>query len=215
MLGTLISGLAVNVNMLICGSMIKALAASTQLSCYYTIGELIPAKYRYLMIGAINVWNLPGQGFAPVVAQSLVKTTVGWRAVFFLLAAINAASLICYCIFYHPPSFHEKHGMKEKKMQWVKHFDYMGTLLYATGLTMFLLGLSWGGSKYPWTSIEVITSIVIGFSCLVAFACWEWFVPLREPLVPLTLFRNRYWVVSAVLTGIGAGLYFSGASKYT
>ncbi|OAL50140.1 MFS general substrate transporter [Pyrenochaeta sp. DS3sAY3a] len=211
MLGTLISGLAVNVDMLICGSMIKALAASTQLSCYYTIGELIPSKYRYLMIGAINVWNLPGQGFAPVVAQSLARTRVGWRAVFFLLTAVNGASLICYCIFYYPPNFHQKHGMKEKKMEWVKHFDYIGTLLYAAGLTMFLLGLSWGGAKYPWKSPEVLSFIIIGFSCLVAFACWECFVPLREPLVPLSLFRNRHWVVSAILTGIGAGVYFSGA----
>jgi MFS family permease len=213
MMGTLISGLAVNVNMLIVGSMIKALAAATQLSCYYTIGELIPSKYRYLMIGAINVWNLPGQGFAPVVAQSLVATPVGWRAVYFLLTAVNAASLICYCIFYHPPNFHQKHGQREKKMDFVKKFDYVGTFLYAAGLTMFLLGLSWGGTKYSWTSAEVLSFILIGFSCLVAFVCWELFVDLKEPLVPMSLFRHRPWVVSAILTGIGAGVYYAGASE--
>ena len=213
MIGTLISGLATNVNMLIVGSMIKALAASTQLSCYYAIGELIPAKYRYLMVGAINFWNLPGQGFAPVIAQAMVKTRVGWRAVYFLLTAANGASLICYCIFYHPPNFHQKHGQKEKKMDWVKHFDYIGTLLYATGLIMFLLGLSWGGGKYAWKSAEVLSFIIIGFGSLVGFVCWEWFVPLREPLVPLSLFRHRPWVVSSILTGIGAGVYYAGASK--
>ena len=213
MIGTLISALAINVNMLIVGSMIKALAAATQLSCYYTIGELIPSKYRYLMIGAINVWNLPGQGFAPVVAQSLVATRVGWRAVYFLLTAVNGASLICYCVFYHPPNFHQKHGQREKKMDFVKKFDYVGTLLYAAGLTMFLLGLSWGGTKYSWTSAEVLSFILIGFGCLVAFVCWELFMDLKEPLVPMSLFRHRPWVVSAILTGIGAGVYYAGASK--
>lgn len=213
MIGTLISGLAVNVNMLIIGSMLKALAASTQLSCYYAIGELIPTKYRYFMVGAINIWNLPGQGFAPVIAQSLVKTRVGWRAVFFLLTAVNGASLISYLIFYFPPNFQQKHGRKESKMDWVKHFDYVGTVLYAAGLTMFLLGLSWGGAKYAWTSVEVLSFIIIGFSCLVAFVCWELYMPLREPLVPLSLFKHRPWVVSAILTGIGAGVYYSGASK--
>ncbi|KAI4925338.1 hypothetical protein J4E85_007217 [Alternaria conjuncta] len=211
MIGTLISALAINVNMLIVGSMIKALAAATQLSCYYTIGELIPSKYRYLMIGAINVWNLPGQGFAPVVAQSLVATRVGWRAVYFLLTAVNGASLICYCVFYHPPNFHQKHGQREKKMDFVKKFDYVGTLLYAAGLTMFLLGLSWGGTKYSWTSAEVLSFILIGFACLVAFVCWELFMDLKEPLVPMSLFRHRPWVVSAILTGIGAGVYYAGA----
>jgi MFS family permease len=37
MVGSLISGLAINVNMLIVGAMIKALAAATQLSYLYTI----------------------------------------------------------------------------------------------------------------------------------------------------------------------------------
>jgi MFS family permease len=213
MIGTLISGLAVNVNMLIVGSMIKSVAASTQLSCYYTIGELIPAKYRYLMIGAINFWNLPGQGFAPVIAQSLVRTSVGWRAVFFLLTAVNGASFICYFFFYHPPNFHQKHGKKESKMRMLKEFDYFGTFLYAMGLTMFLLGLSWGGNAYAWTSAQVLSFIIIGLCSLVSFVCWELFMDLKEPLVPLSLFRHRPWVVSCILTGIGAGVYYAGASK--
>jgi len=214
MLGTLVSGLAVNVNMLIIGSMIKAVAASTQLSCYYTLGELIPTKYRYLMIGAINVFNLPGQGFAPVIAQSLVRTRVGWRAVFFLLTAVNATSCILYFFFYHPPSFSQLHGRRESKKEWLKHFDYVGTVLYAAGLSLFLLGLSWGGTKYAWTSAEVLSFVLIGLSCLVAFGCWEWFMPLREPLIPLTLFRHRPWVISAILTGIGAGVYYAGAGRW-
>jgi MFS family permease len=214
LIGTLISGLAVNVNMLIVGSMIKALAASTQLSCYYAIGELIPSKYRYLMVGAINVFNLPGQGLAPVVAQALVGTRVGWRAVYFLLTAANGASLICYTFFYFPPNFIQKHGKRESKMDWVKHFDYIGTLLYAAGLTMFLLGLSWGGTTYPWKSAEVLSFILIGLGCLVIFVFWELYAPLREPLVPLSLFKHRPWVISAILTGIGAGVYYAGASKF-
>ena len=99
-------------------------------------------------------------------------------------------------------------------MDWVKHFDYIGTLLYATGLTMFLLGLSWGGSTYSWKSAQVLSFILIGVGCLVAFVLWELYAPLREPLVPLSLFKNRHWVISAALTGIGAGVYYSGASKF-
>ena len=42
LLGTLISALAVNLNMLIVGAMIKALAASTQLSVYYAMVCQLP-----------------------------------------------------------------------------------------------------------------------------------------------------------------------------
>jgi hypothetical protein len=47
LVGTLISAFAVNLNMLIVGAMIKALAASTQLSVYYAMVCLHISTLRY------------------------------------------------------------------------------------------------------------------------------------------------------------------------
>lgn len=199
--------------MLIVGSMVKSLAASTQLSCYYAMGELVPMKYRYLIIGVLNIWQLPGSSFSAAIAESLaIHSSVGWRAVFWLLSAVNGSSMICYFFFYHPPTFHDKHGMREKRIDFVKNFDYIGTFLYAVGLVFFLLGMSWGGNKYAWDSAYVISFIVIGVCSLISFVCWERYAALKEPLIPLELFRNRPFVVSTLLTGIGAGVYYAGAS---
>jgi MFS family permease len=212
MVGTLISALAVNVNMLICGSMIKALAASTQLSAFYAMGELIPAKYRYFLVGAMNIWQIPGAILAPAVANSIIQLGGSWRSVFYLLTAVNTASMICYFFFYHPPTFHQKQGLHEKKREFIKSFDYIGTALYSTGLVFFLLGLSWGGSKYPWNSPQVISFVVVGFTSLLSFILWECFARPKEPLIPIELFRNKDWVVATALCGIGAGVFYAGAS---
>jgi hypothetical protein len=50
--------------------------------------------------------------------------------------------------------------------------DYLGIVLFIAGLVLLLLGISWGGGKYPWKSGAVIAPIVIGFLLLVAFGFW-------------------------------------------
>ena len=91
-------------------------------------------------------------------------------------------------------------------MKYIKNFDYVGTILYAGGLLIFLMGLSWGGSVYSWKSAHVIACIVVGFVALVALVSWESFATLKEPLVPMHLFRNGGWVSAVVVSGLGASL---------
>lgn len=94
MIGPLVCALAVDVNMLIVGSLLKSLAASTQLSCYYALAELVPAKYRYLVIGVLNMWQIPGSVTAPAISNSIIMSGT-WRSIFYLLTVVNACSLIC------------------------------------------------------------------------------------------------------------------------
>lgn len=71
------------------------------------------------------------------------------------------------------------------------------------------MGLSWGGVLYPWDSAHTVSAIVVGAVLIVAFFLWEAYAPLKEPLLPLYLFKNRGWNVSVLLWSIGmADIYF-------
>jgi hypothetical protein len=70
------------------------------------------------------------------------------------------------------------------------------------------MGISWGGSLYAWKSTHVIATIIVGFLSLVAFILYEIFVPLKEPLVPMHLFRNMRWVADIFMIALGASVYF-------
>jgi hypothetical protein len=94
-------------------------------------------------------------------------------------------------------------------MYWIKHFDYVGTLLFTAGFVVFLLGLSWGGSLYAWKSAPVLSAILGGFATLVVFVLWECYGPLKEPLIPMHLFKSFRWTSSVVLLGLGAGVYYA------
>lgn len=119
-------------------------------------------------------------------------------------------ALICWVAFYFPPTFYEKHKRDNANLAWwIKNFDYVGLFLFTAGFIVFILGLSWGGGVYPWKSAAVICSIVLGFATLVIFVLWECYMPLKEPLIPMHLFKDSGYTASIVLLGLGAGIYYA------
>lgn len=100
---------------------------------------------------------------------------------------INLAMLV---IFYHPPSWKEKraeHGKSAKQI--LREFDWLGLFLFLAGCTMFIVGVSWGGSMAPWVSAEVLALIIIGLLTLIGLGFYEAYVDLKAPLFPPRLFR--------------------------
>jgi MFS family permease len=156
-------------------------------------------------------FSIAGSGFGPAISYAFItRYSIGWRGLYWFVLAINAASLVCWVAFYFPPTFEQKHKNDvNSKMYWVKNFDYVGTFLFTAGIVIFLLGLSWGGSFYPWNSAAVISAIVVGAAVLAAFVVWEVYGPVAQPLMPMRLFMNGRWTVSALLLGLGAGVYYA------
>lgn len=151
----------------------------------------MPIRYRYLATAIIYALLYPGSGFGPVIADAFIKyhPSIGWRGVYYVVLGYEVLALILWVTCYFPPTFEDKHG-PDKKMDWLRHFDYVGMFLYTAGFVLFLFGLSEGGAVYPWSSPKVISFVVIGFATLVAFVLWECYAPLREPFVPMKLFKD-------------------------
>jgi hypothetical protein len=62
---------------------------------------------------------------------------------------LNGIALALTVFFYHPVN---QYIIEKGKTKWqqVKSLDWIGVFLFAAGLVLFLLGLSFGGNKYPW-----------------------------------------------------------------
>ena len=70
----------------------------------------------------------------------------------------------------------------------------LGIFLWTAGLTLFLMGISWGGVIYPWKSAAVISSVVIGFVLLVILFVYEAYADLAYPAIPVKFFANRGFI---------------------
>jgi predicted membrane channel-forming protein YqfA (hemolysin III family) len=65
----------------------------------------------------------------------------------------------------------------------LKAVDFLGIFLALAGMTVVILGLTWGGNEYSWNSAQVITTLVVGTAVSGAFILWQWKGP-RYPLIP-------------------------------
>jgi len=84
--------------------------------------------------------------------------------------------------------------------------DYLGATLLTVAILGVLLAAVWGGTSYGWTSWPVAAALASGVAAGVAFVAVERRVP--EPILPLSLFSNRTFVVAtAAAFVIGAVLF--------
>jgi hypothetical protein len=98
----------------------------------------------------------------------------------------------------------------KSKLKQLKTLDWMGIVLFSTGLVVFLIGMNWGGSAYPWKSGHVLGALFAGFGTLVAFCFWEAYAPgLEYPLIPLRLFRNIQYDANVACASLAAIVYYA------
>lgn len=82
--------------------------------------------------------------------------------------ALDFVNVVLWTTFYHPPDFAHLHRNKSK-LEELKEIDIGGIFLFTVGLLLFIMGLSWGGVQYAWTSAHVLCTIIIGGVLVIAF----------------------------------------------
>src|SRR5207302_1895977 len=78
--------------------------------------------------------------------------------------------------------------------------DYLGAALLASGLSAIVLVTSLGGTTWAWGSAQVFLVGAAGVGLIIAFLLAE--RRAREPVLPLSLVRDRVFAVAGALSGI-------------
>jgi MFS family permease len=153
--------------------------------------EIVPSKYRHVTIGLFDAASVIAQ-IMPLVAWVIIKETTNWRIAYYCMIGFQALNLALLSCFYFPPSFKEKQAVHGKtKRQLLREFDWLGLFLFLAGCTLFICGVSWGGSLHPWTSATTLGPLIIGFMTLVGLGFYEAYGVSadKEALFPPRLFR--------------------------
>ncbi|KAK6362477.1 hypothetical protein LTS17_012818 [Exophiala oligosperma] len=207
--GSIVGATAHSIGQLIAGETLIGIAAGFQISFFWVVSEIVPMKRRFLANAGIFLWSLPTNTLGPKIAINMQNNTaVHWRGCFYYLIALNAVSVLLWYCFYFPPTFQMLHKSKTAK-ELLKDFDYVGLILFSTGMLLLLMGLNWGGNLYPWKSGHVIGTIVSGIVALTIFGLYESFVPLKEPYLPVALLQNYKFAAASVWASIAAMTFYA------
>lgn len=144
LISVIVCAVAPNINTMIGMSIIYGMGECVQMSFGVALGELVPNKWRPMIMSLVFACCSPFAIFGPKIARRFIDVGMGWRWNYYLGTIVIALGTVLLFFCYHPPTFHMLHEKKSKKTQ-LKELDYVGMILWAIGLTLFLLGISWGG----------------------------------------------------------------------
>jgi EmrB/QacA subfamily drug resistance transporter len=200
LVGSALCGIAQNMPELISFRALQGLGAGGLLTTTIAVvGDIIPprdrGRYQGLFGAVFGLSTIVG----PLLGGFFVDN-LSWRWIFYVNLPIGAVSLFVIGAVFHTRTERVEHAI-----------DYLGAALLAGTLTCIVLFTSLGGTTFKWRSPEIAVLIVLSIVQLLLFLVAE--QRAEEPILPLSLFRNRIFTVCA---GIGfiIGLALFGSVTY-
>ena len=175
-------GTTSNIAGLIAAMTISGIAIGIQLlTSVAAVTELVPTYKRGITIGYVVIGFMP---FAPASLYGQLLAKHSWRYVGLVIGVLALIALVILAIFYKPPPRANAIGLS--KRQCLQRMDFIGAFFGIGGVTVFLVGLNWGGQEYAWSSAHVIACLTVGLGSLVIFGVWEKF-GAKHPMFPFRL----------------------------
>ncbi|QLQ79350.1 hypothetical protein HG537_0B06980 [Torulaspora globosa] len=233
-IGSLISALSNSMNMLIVGRIIAGLGGSGIESLVFVIGTaIVVEKYRGLIATLLSVAYMVAEGVGPFIGGAFTER-VSWRWCFYINLPIGALAFLILELAYNPNeqrssitrwkatlrnvwSWHygelfTAHYWKSLVSLLVFELDILGVLISATGFTLLMLALSFGGTTFPWASGSLITLFVLSPVLILLFCVYDFqFLPyLSKRLSNIVVKPLLLWSTASnwgILTSSAAGLF--------
>lgn len=196
LLGSILSGLSQNMIQLVIFRGIQGLGGGAIFAnTFAIIGDLFPpaerGKWQGLFGGVFGIASVIG----PFLG-GLITDNFSWRWVFLINMPVGIMAL--FVIGFLMPKISSHKGDRS--------IDYIGSIFLTIGLITLLLGFVWGGNQYPWDSIQIISLFVSSLINLLIFGFVE--TKVKEPVLPLYLFKNSIFTLSMLIVFIvGFGMF--------
>jgi EmrB/QacA subfamily drug resistance transporter len=201
LIGSFLAGASQNMAQLIGTRAIQGLGAGGLMALTFVIiGDIVPPRERGRYQGYFGaVWGLSSVA-GPLLGgffsdNATILGITGWRWIFYINIPFGIAALVITSAVLHIPKVKREHNI-----------DYLGALLMVAAVSSTLLAVSVYGPERGWGNTTTLTYLTIGILLALIFILWEG--KAKEPILPLSLFKNHtFSLTSALGFIIGAGMF--------
>jgi EmrB/QacA subfamily drug resistance transporter len=198
--GSILCGIAQDMTQLIVLRAVQGLGGGgLMVVTMAAIADVIPpaerGRYQGLFGGVFGLATVVG----PLLGGFIVEH-LSWRWIFYINVPLGVLALVVIGFVFKPHVTHVRHKI-----------DYMGAAFLAASLTCIILFTSQGGTSLPWNSPQLWFTLALGIITLGGFIYEERLA--AEPIMPLALFKERTFLLSAAI-GFIVGFSLFGATTF-
>jgi len=164
------------------------------------MADIISPRERGRYMGLFGAIMGVGTVAGPLLG-GLITDSIGWRWNFFVGVPLAAVAILLLQKTLHLP----------KRPSHKVVIDYLGAALLAAGVSLLLVWVSLAGQHYDWVSGT--SALMVGGSLMLLVALVVVELRAAEPIIPLSLFKNRTFTLP-VVASISVGVAMFGTSVF-
>ena len=198
LVGSALAGIAQTMTQLILFRGIQGIGGGGLLAMTFTIlGDILSPRERPKYMGYFTGVFAAASVIGPLIGGFFVDS-LSWRWVFYVNIPIGLVALLVTAKYLDVPDPTER-----------RPIDFLGSGLFTVAVTTLLLGATWGGTEYAWTSLTIVGLFTGGllFSALFLFQERR----AVEPLLPLRMFKNDIFSVSITMAVLFGSVMVAGS----
>lgn len=198
LIGSVLCGMSQNMAELVGFRALQGLGAGgLMVGVMAILAEIVPprerGKYQGVMMAVMPAAMIGG----PLVG-GFITDHLNWRWAFYVNLPLGVVALaVCWFTLAKLPR-----GTGKARIDWT------GSALLTTWITALVLITSWGGTEYDWSSPQILGLAALTVAAFIAFVVVE--RRAAEPIMPLTVFRNRNFTLAGTLSFIVGFAMFGG-----
>lgn len=185
-IGAFLSGLSDNIYQMITYRGIQGVGGGILMSATVTaVGDLFAPRERAKWTGIMMAMF----GFSSVIGPTLggfMVDHMDWRWIFWIFLPLGIVAFIMIWRMFPK-------GTRAAS----ETIDYPGSIFLSLSIVALLLGFSWAGTKYAWSSPEILGLFAAAIAGAVILILIE--RKAKSPVLPLSLFKNSIVTISMII----------------
>ncbi|RPK87112.1 Multidrug resistance protein 3 [Streptomyces sp. ADI98-12] len=185
--GSLVAGFSHDVGLLIFSRVVQGVGAGGLTALAQVVmAAIIPPRRLGKYAGIFGAVFAVGTVAGPLIGGVLVDTSwLGWRWCFFIGVPFALLGIILL-----------QRTLKLPTVRREVTIDYLGAFLIVTGVCALLIWTSLAGNSFDWASWQTAALTLTGTALLLAAVFVE--SRAKDPVIPLSIFRNRTVTLTTV-----------------